>query len=217
MSQANPLSESSSPSPPPQSASWDREPPLRRYFVAVLPTKTVQDRVDELKRDLGQTYDCKPVWNSPPHVTLLPPFERSPDHLPRLNHWIAQVSATMPAFELAFKGLGAFPPRILFVDLVRSPELMKLQGELELAFEEFEAPYEYSQRPDRPHGDRPFKPHMTLARCRAKRRGGKNPFHIIWPAIRDRPFQGTSAINEVVLLEYLDQTWEIHQTHPLLS
>ena len=165
---------------------------LRRYFVAVLPTETIQEQVNNLKRELGRDYDCKPVWNSPPHVTLLPPFERSPDHISRLDHWLSLVAGTMSKFELTFKGLGAFPPRVLFVDVVQSSTLMTLQTELDLAFEEYEAPYEYSHRPDSRKNHRSFNPHMTLARCQPKRRKGSNPFHTIWPEIRDRPFQASS-------------------------
>ena len=106
---------------------------LRRYFVAVLPTEAVQDQVNTLKRELGRDYDCQPVWNSPPHVNLLAPFERPPDHISRLEHWLGQVAGTMPAFELTFEGLGAFPPRVLFVDVVRSPALMTLQTELDFS------------------------------------------------------------------------------------
>ena len=195
---------------------WDGDSTLRRYFVAVLPTAAVQEQVNTLKQELGETYDCKPVWNSPPHVTLLPPFERSPDHVSRLHHWLESVVATMPKFELQFDGLGAFPPRVLFVDVVRSPELMKLQTELDIAFDEYEAPYESSHRPDsrRRHGDA-FNPHMTLARCRPKRRKGKNPFHAIWPEICDRPFHASSPIETVILLEYLKGQWEICRDYPL--
>ncbi len=195
---------------------WDSDPGLRRYFVAVIPTVAVQEQVNILKRELGETYDCKPVWNSPPHVTLLPPFERSPDHASRLHHWLELVVGTMARFELQLEGLGAFPPRVLFVDVVRSPELMTLKGELDIAFEEYEAPYESSHRPDRGRRqDRGFNPHMTLARCRPKRRQGKNPFHSIWPEICDRPFHATSPIETVILLEYLKGQWEICGDYPL--
>ncbi|MEM1426959.1 MAG: hypothetical protein AAGF75_10455, partial [Cyanobacteria bacterium P01_H01_bin.130] len=70
---------------------WDRDPGFRRYFVAVIPTVAIQEQANALKQELGETYDCNPVWNSPPHVTLLPPFERSPDHVSRLHHWLDLV------------------------------------------------------------------------------------------------------------------------------
>lgn len=188
---------------------------LRRYFVAVLPTETIQGQTNDLKRELGRVYDCKPVWNSPPHVTLLPPFERSPQDLPRFEQWLRQATVTFPKFELAFEGLGAFPPRVLFVDVVRSPTLMQLQQTLKQAFETHEAPYESPDRPDPKDHGRSYSPHMTLARCRPKRKRGKNPFHDIWPEICDRPFQATSPIDRVILLEYLNRQWEVCKEYPL--
>ncbi|MGD1936075.1 MAG: 2'-5' RNA ligase family protein [Cyanophyceae cyanobacterium] len=194
---------------------WDKQPDLRRYFVAAIPTEAVQDQTNELKQELGRDYDCQPVWNSPPHVTLLPPFERSPDHISRLEHWLPEVIATVPKFELQFKGLGAFPKHVLFVDVVRSPALMGLQNELDLAFEEYEAPYEYSQRPDKRRKYQDFSPHMTLARCRAKPKGDKNPFDAIWAKLCDHPFEATSPIEKITLLEYINRQWKVYGEYPL--
>ncbi|MEM9770167.1 MAG: 2'-5' RNA ligase family protein [Cyanobacteria bacterium P01_D01_bin.73] len=194
---------------------WDEQPKLRRYFVAAIPTEAVQEQTNELKRELGRDYDCNPVWNSPPHVTVLPPFERSPDHISRLDHWLPEVIGTLPKFELEFKGLGAFPKHVLYVDVVQSPALMRLQSELDLAFEECEAPYEYSQRPDKRHNHSGFTPHMTLARCRAKRKGDKNPFDSIWAEICDRSFDATSPIENITLLEYIDRQWKVYAEYPL--
>ena len=194
---------------------WDKQPELRRYFVAAIPTEAVQIQTNELKQELGREYDCQPVWNSPPHVTLLPPFERSPDHISRLEHWLPDVIGTLPKFTLQFKGLGAFPKHVLYVGVMRSPVLMRLQNELDLAFEECEAPYEYSQRPDKRNTYPGFVPHMTLARCRAKRKGDKNPFDSIWAEIRDRPFEATSPIEKITLLEYINRQWKVYGEYPL--
>ena len=73
-------------------------------------------------------------------------------------------------FDLALEGIGHFPPgrraRVLWVGMEQNETLTKLAKDVELALEMAGAPRE----------ERPFSPHITLARFREPPFGGIAPF-----------------------------------------
>jgi len=92
------------------------------------------------------------------HLTLVPPWAEPaiPEAIARL----APVAATCRAFVLAIQHVGYGPeprwPRLLWADCAIADELVALQSALAAAYQ---------------HSDeRPFRPHITLARLRGNGR-----------------------------------------------
>lgn len=45
-----------------------------KFFVALVCPRPLQDRVNQLKIWVREQYGCRVPMNSPPHLTLIPPF-----------------------------------------------------------------------------------------------------------------------------------------------
>ena len=135
-----------------------------RVFVAVeLPGKireALAALVGELKQEIPG-----PRWVRPQgiHLTLRFLGEVSQTDLERLSDQLARrVPQTPGPFTVSLEGLGVFPekgrPRVLWVGLLEpGGALMKLQSIVEGAVEA-------AALPGMKKEDRPYRPHLTLAR-----------------------------------------------------
>lgn len=130
-----------------------------RLFTGLDLPKHVKERLDVLITHLRPTAHLKwsPVYNL--HITTKFIGEWPKD---RLNTLISQLrSVTVDsAVEIGVKGLGWFPnphsPRVFWAGVHASPSLAELARRTESACVEIGVPKE----------DRPFSPHLTLARIK---------------------------------------------------
>ena len=138
-----------------------------KYFVAVVP-EALKDHSDlkvlvgKMKRTLKDRE--KEVRWSPPemwHITLQFLGELNNEELTRvysaINSWQPQIKE----LELKIQGVGAFPDpldaRVLWLGVQNSQELKKLQQGLKVHLNKHQIDTVE---------DRPFLPHLTLARLR---------------------------------------------------
>ena len=124
-----------------------------RIFVALQITPEI---AQELAR-YGKGIEHFSVRLVPPadiHLTLMPPWNEASvtDAVAKLR----RVAATFGAFNLGFRHIGYGPepkrPRFLWAECVASNELVELRAALLRAFGQTD--------------ERPFRPHVTLARLR---------------------------------------------------
>ena len=128
---------------------------MPRLFVAI-------DLPQEIKEDLTRFTRELPVARWVPadqiHLTLRFIGEVGPQACAAIKTALSGLS--FPEFTLALRGAGHFPPgrhpRVLWVGVEPSDRLSRLQQDLELALLKAGIP------PD----ERPFSPHITLARLR---------------------------------------------------
>jgi RNA 2',3'-cyclic 3'-phosphodiesterase len=90
------------------------------------------------------------------HVTLKFIGEQSEEQVAAVTERLQNVTAT--SFELHFTGYGFFPtakaPRVFWIGIQAGTELAELASSVDSALSELRIPRE----------DRPFSPHLTLAR-----------------------------------------------------
>ncbi len=129
------------------------EPKAARVFVGLKVTADIADRLAAMAAELRGTA-ARLVAPSVILLTLVPPWQES-----STGHAIERlrgVAATFAPLSLKFEHLGYGPhprqPRLLWVDCAATEELAALRNALLLAFEQ--------------RDDRPFRPHVTLARIR---------------------------------------------------
>lgn len=119
---------------------------------------------DEIDRLRGVAADVAWVAETNLHVTLKFLGQIEAARVEPIAGAIAAVSARTPAFDLAVRGLGAFPaparPRIIWVGLEPVAPLAALAGDLDAALGTLGLPRE----------SRPFAAHVTLGRVRDSRR-----------------------------------------------
>jgi RNA 2',3'-cyclic 3'-phosphodiesterase len=127
-----------------------------RLFVALDLPAAVKRSLEPMARGLGDVR-----WATPDQQHLTLRFIGEVDN--GAVHDIVEALATVPAapFQLTLKGIGHFPPRgeprVLWVGVVKNPELARLKRRIDRAL------LEVGLAPE----SRKFAPHVTLARIRA--------------------------------------------------
>ncbi|PJF22557.1 MAG: RNA 2',3'-cyclic phosphodiesterase [Phototrophicales bacterium] len=131
-----------------------------RLFTAVPIPQPIQDLLHKLYTNIPT---ARWVDMANLHLTLKFIGEVDDTQASGINTMLRTVQS--PAFDLQLKGIGVFPqskrkpPRVLWVGISKSPELFTLQKKVEAALATLGILPE----------DRPFSPHLTLARFKTQK------------------------------------------------
>lgn len=178
----------------------------KRFFVALLPPQNIQAVVNEIKQQFADQYDSRAAQKSPPHITLQPPFEWPINELALLAERLGEFAATIAPFSITLDGFAAFPPRVIYVDVRKSPELLDLQKTLTTFMEGALSIVDEKSK------SRPFAPHMTVA----FRDLTKQNFRVAWPEFQERSLYYEFLVADLTLLIHDGQRWNICQQFPFL-
>jgi 2'-5' RNA ligase len=172
---------------------------LKQYFIALVPPSPLYDDVSRLKNYFREQYNSKASLNSPPHITLHMPFRWREDKEPDLTKALSDFSFGRESFKLQLLNFNAFPPRVIFIDVVQNDTLTALNKDLHRFCKRelnlFNAAYK----------DLAFHPHMTLAFRDLK----KPMFLKAWEEFQERKFAATFTIDKIVLLKHNGKVWDI--------
>ncbi|MBE9029987.1 2'-5' RNA ligase family protein [filamentous cyanobacterium LEGE 11480] len=179
---------------------------MQRWFIALLPPIEMQDYANQVRQHFADHYASRKAFNSPPHITLQPPFDWEMARRDALITSLTTFAHTQAPVPVTLPGFGAFPPRVIFIDVVRSCELLALQQQLMQ-----HCVMELNIR--HPSPERPFAPHMTVA----FRDLTKANFHQAWPKFEHQPLVLTNADNHqyqfaassITLLQHDGQRWQV--------
>ena len=176
-----------------------------RYFIALVPPQAVQAEARTVQQEFVDRYDSRAALKSPPHITLQPPFAWSDAELPRLAQALEAIAARQPLVPVTLSGFGAFVPRVIYINVVRSPELLAIQAALLIHLQTTLGLV------DRVSQTRPFAPHLTVG----FRDLSQQNFQKAWTEFQSRPFEATFTIAQLTLLRHNGQRWQIHTEFPL--
>lgn len=190
------------------------DPSKRRFFIALVPPQDIQDYTLKIQQSFAETYQSRKALNSPPHITLQAPFEWVLDNVAVLEQSIRMFASTKTPVPITLKGFGAFAPRVIYINVLRTPELLTMQSDL----------LEHMQTScgivDPVSKTRPFSPHITVA----YRDLTKPNFRAAWPEFHNRPleFEYTSLkfefiVSQLTLLIHDGKRWTIHSEFPTLA
>lgn len=174
---------------------------LRRFFIALLPPDPVQVKANEVKGIMRDQYASKAAFRSPPHVTLLAPFEWPIDDLPRLARTLGEFAASQSAAPMTLDGFGAFAPHVIYINVVKSLRLMAIQPDL-LNYLEREIGL-VSER-DR---NRAFVPHLTVAFRDLK----PNMFRKAWSVFQHQEIHFDFTVHQLTLLTHTGKLWTVKE------
>ncbi|MEA1996571.1 MAG: RNA 2',3'-cyclic phosphodiesterase [Gemmatimonadota bacterium] len=132
-----------------------------RTFIAV---ELPEGLKDEISRLTGRLKEHLPGvrWSRPSNIHLTLRFlgEIDPGRLDKLSRAVEQAVSPLEPFEVEVAGIGSFGgrsrPRVIWLGLESSEQLAALAEAVERAV--FESGFG--------RADKPFKPHLTLARVR---------------------------------------------------
>jgi 2'-5' RNA ligase len=167
-----------------------------RAFIAIDLSKEIQDCLELVSKQIKKRLEEVPVRWVPTeniHLTLKFLGNVSESNLEILKKMLARVVGSHKVFEISAGGLGAFPklyrPRVIWIGLEAPPELEAVQH----AIEQETARLGYARE------DRPFSPHLTLARV--SRNATSDDVHKVSEVLLSEKvgFLGVTRVREVYL------------------
>ena len=174
------------------------------YFVALVPEGAVFDDVLALKHEVRERFGSRAALRSPPHVTLHMPFQWQEEKEGRLIASLNKLAEGIGPFPITLNGFGAFPPRVIYVQVEASEALSALYRAVQQ-----NARQDWHIYPKNDH--RPFRPHMTIA----FRDLQKPAFVTAWAEFQQRQFNATFTARDLCLLKHNGQSWDIRHRSPL--
>ena len=173
--------------------------PKQRLFLALLPPPALQEQVTAIQQEFAEQFASRAALRSPPHITLVPPFEWPSSELPALTGSLEAFARRQTPVSIQLSGFGAFAPRVIFIHVVPSPELQRLQAQAH-----HHMGILLNQKETTAQG-RPFVPHMTVA----FRDLTPAHFRAAWPEFKTRSFQSAFVASALTLLLHDGKRWQV--------
>ncbi len=169
------------------------------FFVAILPPLNIQRSVNEIKHQFAKVYKSKAALKSPPHITLQPPFYWEIARLDEIKIVLTEFANKQKSFPVILDGFAAFKPRVIYVNVHKTPELIAVQKELiQLLESSLQIVHKVSKT-------RPFKPHVTLG----FKDLSKANFYQAWEEFQKKEFDAKFTATRLTLLQFKEKKWEI--------
>jgi 2'-5' RNA ligase len=172
----------------------------QRFFVAILPPDAIQTEVIQIQNYFRDRYtNNQAKTKSPPHITLIAPFNLSSDRLEPLQIELEKFAKTRSHFAIDLSGFAAFAPRVIYLNVALNPILPSLYSELTSTL---------AKNTDLidPYAHRPFVPHMTVSSLSMTDRF----FNEAWAEFCDRKILFKFEAIALTLLAHDQQKWNIH-------
>jgi 2'-5' RNA ligase len=184
-------------------------PETNLYFIAVVPFSDLQNKVNELKRDIATRFNSARALKVVPHITLKAPFLWPATSHATLLKWFDNLKLPEHSFTLALQGFGSFKNKknpVIFIKPVANLPLTLLQRELINSFAALEPAIVQPI-------DKNFTPHMTIA----YRDLTPANFEKAWEEYSHKEFEEQFEINAVHLLQHNGTQWNIIASKPLAN
>ncbi len=179
----------------------------RRFFIALLPPLAIQNYANEIKEYFAQNHSSRGAQKSPPHITLQPPFEWQLDEQFVLEQALINFTATRTPVPITLNRFGAFPPRVIYINVLKTPQLLTLQQDL-MAYCEAALGIIASVSQNRP-----FAPHLTVA----FRDLTKQHFDEAWLEFQNRQVEYTFTALQLTLLIHDGKRWNVSAEFPFAT
>ena len=181
------------------------KPSEARFFVALLPPEPVYTEAWQWKEWFRNRYDTHKALNSPPHITLQMPFRYREDRIEAVEATLKAVAQAHAPFPVTFPGFGAFPPRVIYLDVERTEPLSALQKDLSRHLRRNHGIHHAT------HKDNGFVPHLTVAFRDLK----KEAFAEAWAAVKDKSLDYSYEQAALALLKHDGNVWQVYQSFVL--
>lgn len=177
------------------------------FFIALLPPTAIQQEVNLIKHYFSEVYNSKAALKSPPHITLQPPFYWEQDRLLELKTVLQEFAQKQASISIILRKFAAFPPRVIYIDVINSQELLLLQQELNYLLESA------LNIVDRAGRKRSFTPHMTVGFKDLT----KANFYQAWSEFQVKSFNYQFTASKLTLLQHNGQSWSFNAEFTLLK
>jgi 2'-5' RNA ligase len=177
--------------------------PKSLFFIALLLPEHISTVATKIKQHFAEFYNSKAALKSPPHITLQPPFPWNLEQLPALENKLKLFAEKQTTIPLTLNGFAAFKPRVIYINVLKNPELVRLYQDLR---EELEASFNLV---DKAGKNRSFTPHLTVA----SKDLTKENFDQAWQEFREKKLYFNFTINQITLLKHNGKFWDIYKQY----
>jgi 2'-5' RNA ligase len=171
------------------------------FFIALLPPQEVQEIITKIKLEFAEIYNSRAALKSPPHVTLQPPFQWHLGQLSDLEKCLESFASSHPPIPMILQNFGAFKPRVIYINVLKNPELLALHQRI---LNHLESSLNIV---DTVAKSRPFTPHLTVGFRDLK----KEQFWKAWSEYASKQIFFEFPVNHITLLIHNGKCWEIHR------
>lgn len=175
------------------------------YFIALIPPEPLKEQIQDIKLEVKDKFNSSHSLNAPPHITLISPFRMEEEQEDQLDSLLEVFAQGFQPFNVQLKNFSTFPPRVVFIDVVKSPELVELQKKLEEIARSKPEMFAYNYQ------EREYHPHVTLA----FKDLSKSNFYKAWDTFKDRDFEENFVSDHVYLLKHNGERWEVIRSFTL--
>lgn len=177
------------------------------YFIALVLPKEGARQVTAIKEYFRDHFGSKAAMRSPPHITLHMPFSWPDKRLEQLKGFLKTFAQNQDSISITLQNFQAFPPRVIYIDVLHHPQLLRLQESLlakaKSELKLFNANYK----------DRPFVPHVTVAFRDLK----KASFHMAWESFTQQEFHYQFLAKNISLLRHDGKAWQEVNYFPFVT
>ena len=167
------------------------------YFIALIPPEPLRKQIIELKLKFAENYRTSHALKSPPHITLIPPFNFRNTEEKRIIDLLKIFVQTTNPFNVTIEGFGAFKPKVIYLDFTENELLQSLQMRLSEQFNGISG-LNVKKR-------KLFAPHMTLA----FRDLSPQMFYRAWEKYKLETFKASYMVESLFLLKHNGKFWDI--------
>jgi 2'-5' RNA ligase len=169
------------------------------FFIAILPPVEIRAEVTQIQQYFADRYGSRAALRLPPHITLQPPFKWETEALSNLEQCLQEFARERSPVPIKLSGFGAFVPRVIYINVSKTPELLACQQELTSELETSLAIADSAGK------KRPYAPHMTVA----YRDLTRSNFHAAWPEFKSKSLGSEFAATHLTLLIHDGKRWKI--------
>ncbi|CBN55578.1 MULTISPECIES: 2'-5' RNA ligase family protein [Kamptonema] len=170
-----------------------------RYFIALLPPQEIQEQITKIKQYFAEKYASSGALKSPPHITLQPPFKWVTAEIDKVEECLEKFALAHHPIPITLSGFAAFPPRVIYVNPLKTQALLALEKDLSAYLETNLGIFDPVAK------TRSFTPHMTVA----FRDLTKQNFKAAWLEFENRSLNFEFTVSQLTLLIHDGECWNI--------
>lgn len=169
------------------------------YFLAIIPSEKICERVKSLKLKIAEKYEAKHALKLPAHITLQIPFKIPETEEEKLIGILKHVAREQKSFEIDLKDFGRFSQKVIFINILHHSEIINLHADLQKTLNKninLKKHEKFSK----------IYPHITLA----SRDLHYKQFPKAWNDFKAREFTASFIVNNFTLLKHDGKQWQRH-------
>lgn len=165
------------------------------FFLAIVPPASTARKLDKLRHEVWHRFNSQHGLNSPPHITLIPPFKMAPAAADELCEALQKLVLKFKPFGITGTGVNHFDQKTIYAAVDSNESLLALQQSLQSLL------VRLNLRTDRP--DRKYTPHLTLAFKDLNKVKFKPAFQFLKAQNISLEFEAS----QIVLLQHSGKRW----------